>query len=177
MTGTCGSDLKEISCSIFKSSCLIFIAVFGALATAWSMQLFFNMEPCELCLIERIPYYISLMVLFIIGLGYKLQWRSSILYSGIIIVALLLLSSGAVSAYHAGVEWKLWSGPSSCSGSNPLFNSSGTELLGKLKLTKIIRCDEPPFTLLGLSPAGWNVLFSASLALLAVKSRKLFYLK
>ncbi len=177
MTRIYGNDLKEISCSVFKSSCIIFFAVSGALVIAWSMQLFFNMEPCELCLIARIPYYISLMILLIIGLGYKLQWRSSLLYGGIVIVALLLLSSGAVSAYHAGVEWKLWLGPASCSGSSPLFNSSGTELLGQLKLTQIVRCDEPPFTLLGLSPAGWNVLFSVSLSLLAVKSRKLFSLK
>lgn len=165
--------LERSSNSLVISASFIFVALFLALSIAWSLQLFFDMEPCELCLIERIPYYVSLIILFFIEFGYKVRCKESILYFGMVFVALLLLITSGISAYHAGVEWKLWLGPNSCSGSTPILSDSSINLLDQLKSTKLVRCDVPPFVLFGLSLAGWNVLFSLFLAFVALKSRSI----
>jgi len=72
-----------------------------------------------------------------------------------------------LGAYHAGVEWKLWEGPTDCTGPLNDFGSTGN-LLRQMQTTSVIRCDEAAWRFLGLSLAGYNVLISAVLAGLAI---------
>jgi disulfide bond formation protein DsbB len=72
-----------------------------------------------------------------------------------------MLASAVFGAYHAGVEWKWWPGPDTCTG--------GSALGGLPDLTKpIVMCDEAAIRIFGLSLAGWNAVISAALTAVAL---------
>ena len=68
-----------------------------------------------------------------------------------------MLCGAALGAYHAGVEWRWWPGPTDCSGPMTDFNAKGS-LLNQLQSIQVVRCDEAAWRLFGLSLAGYNVL-------------------
>ena len=76
------------------------------------------------------------------------------------------LGNAWLGAYHAGVEWQFWQGPTDCSGPVVDLGSAGN-LLQRLETTKVIRCDEVQWRFLGLSLAGYNVLISLAMAAIA----------
>src|SRR6202051_2528250 len=111
-------------------------------------------------------------------------WRSrsarggaprALLYTGLAILAAAALGNAWLGAYHAGVEWHFWQGPTDCTGEIGNLGSAGN-LLQRLDTVKVIRCDEVQWTFLGLSLAGYNVLISLLMAAVAawgiVKSAK-----
>ena len=88
------------------------------------------------------------------------------LLAGLAILAAAALGNAWLGAYHAGVEWKFWQGPTDCSG--PVVNlGSAGNLLERLDTVKVIRCDEVQWRFLGLSLAGYNVLISLAMAAIA----------
>ena len=77
-----------------------------------------------------------------------------------------MLWNAGLGAYHSGVEWKWWPGPQACDGAlDHLGTAAG--LAEKLKTVDVVRCDEAPWRLLGLSLAGYNALISLVLAAIA----------
>ena len=80
-------------------------------------------------------------------------------------MAAMLWNTG-LSAYHAGVEWKFWQGPTDCSGPIDKFGSV-RDMMNQLQRISLVRCDEVSWRFLGLSLAGWNVLVSLGLAAVA----------
>jgi disulfide bond formation protein DsbB len=66
--------------------------------------------------------------------------------------------------FHAGVEYRWWTGPQACSGTIPT-GLSPEELKKYLFGAKMVRCDEPVWKLAGISMAGWNAILSAALAI------------
>jgi disulfide bond formation protein DsbB len=77
-----------------------------------------------------------------------------------------MLCSAALGAYHAGVEWHFWAGPTDCSGPMTDFTAQGP-LLDQLRSIRVVRCDEAAWRFLGISLAGYNVLISLALAAVA----------
>lgn len=137
----------------------------GALGGAWYFQLVVGLAPCPLCLEQRIPYYIGVPVALIGalcgGLGKEGLARVALALAG------MLMALGAfLAVYHAGVEWGLWAGPETCSGAGPAVG--GGNLLGQLQTARVVRCDEAPWRLLGLSLAGYNAFIAASLLVVAM---------
>ncbi|MEO0617897.1 MAG: disulfide bond formation protein B [Pseudomonadota bacterium] len=137
----------------------------GILATAWGYEIFGGLEPCPLCLKQRWAYYFSVPAL----LATVAVFRDLRDGPGAILLTLVIAAFAAnaiLAGYHAGAEWKFWAGPASCAGggaTGALDISAGT-LLQSLETTRVIRCDEAPWRFLGLSFAGWNVIFSAAFA-------------
>jgi disulfide bond formation protein DsbB len=84
----------------------------------------------------------------------------------IALLALAAFGNAVLGAYHAGVEWGFWQGPTDCSGPVGNLGSAGT-LLQRLDAEKVIRCDEVQWRFLGLSLAGYNVLISVAMAAIA----------
>ena len=82
---------------------------------------------------------------------------------------IIMFAGVALGAYHTGVEWKLWAGPAECTGPISDFGSAGN-LLKQMQTTSVVRCDEAAWRLLGLSLAGYNVLISAALAIVALSA-------
>ena len=77
-----------------------------------------------------------------------------------------MLWNTGLSAYHAGVEWKLWQGPTDCSGPIDKFGST-RDLLNQLQRISLVRCDEAAWRLFGISLPGYDVLVSLGLAVVA----------
>ena len=144
-------------------------AVGGAatLAGAWFFQLVIGLAPCPLCLEQRLPYYIAVpLALGAAGLAWA--GRNAQARVLLALVGTLLAFGAVLAAYHAGVEWKFWAGPATCSGAGPVQGGMGAgSLLSQLDAVRVVRCDEAPWRLLGLSLAGYNVLIAATLSLVA----------
>lgn len=140
---------------------------FAAIAGAWFFQLVLGILPCQLCLEQRYAYYVGVPLAALIALGGARGAPRSVLGGGLILLALIVFANAGLGAYHAGVEWGLWQGPTECSG--PLTNfGDPSRLLESLKTLKVVRCDEVQWRFLGLSLAGYNVLISALMGMIAL---------
>lgn len=124
----------------------------------------FGYVPCMLCLWERWPYYLGAPLALVTGvLALRGHAATKLLF---LALALLFLGGTVLGAYHAGVEWEFWPGPTSCAGANAA-PTSAEGLLAQMKTTRIVPCDRAAWHLLGLSLAGYNALISLALAALA----------
>jgi disulfide bond formation protein DsbB len=145
------------------------IAIIAAatLAGAWFFQLVLDIRPCPLCLEQRYAYYLVIALGALIALAAARDAPRAVLYAGLAILAAAVLGNAWLGAYHAGVEWGLWQGPTDCTGPVGNLGSAGN-LLERLDTVKVIRCDEVQWRFLGLSLAGYNVLISLLMAAIAV---------
>lgn len=153
-------------------SAFAFLAfAFVCLLLAWGFQYIGGFAPCRLCLEQREPYYttIPLVALNVSLIAVPvLQRGSHCLARGIFLMAGLFMLFGALTGvYQAGAEWGLWAGPADCTGDGAAMAAGTTDLLAQLKTAKVVRCDVAQIRILGLSFAGWNVLASGFLALIA----------
>jgi disulfide bond formation protein DsbB len=136
------------------------------LAGAWFFQLVLDIRPCPLCLEQRYAYYLAIPLGALVALAAARDAPRAALMAGLAVLAAAALGNTWLGAYHAGVEWGFWKGPTDCTGPVGNLGSAGT-LLERLDTVKVIRCDEVQWRFLGLSLAGYNVLISLSLAAIA----------
>ena len=136
------------------------------LAGAWFFQLVLDIRPCPLCLEQRYPYYLAIPLGALTALAAARGAPRAVLYAGLAILAAAALGNAGLGAYHAGVEWGFWKGPTECTGPVGNLGSAG-DLLQRLDTVKVIRCDEVQWRFLGLSLAGYNVLISLLMAAVA----------
>ena len=139
----------------------------ATLAGAWFFQLVLDIRPCPLCLEQRYAYYLALPLGLLVAFAAGRGAPRGLLLAGFAVLLLAALANAWLGGYHAGVEWKFWPGPTDCSGPVVDLGSAGT-LLQRLDTVKVIRCDEVQWRFLGLSLAGYNVLISLAMALMAV---------
>ena len=135
----------------------------ATLAGAWFFQLVLDIRPCPLCLEQRYAYYMAVPLGALVALAASRGAPRPVLLAGLVILVLAALANAWLGAYHAGVEWKFWQGPTDCTGPVGNLGSAGT-LLERLDTVKVIRCDEVQWRFLGLSLAGYNVLISLLMA-------------
>jgi len=162
------NDLTALARQNPPLAAAIVIALFG-LATIggfFFFQYVVGLTPCPLCLEQRNAYYVSVPLAALLWLGAGHGASRKVLVAGFLVIGAVMLWNTGLSAYHAGIEWKFWPGPQDCSGA--ISNFSSTEALMKqLSNTSLVRCDEAAWRFLGLSLAGWDVLVSLALALVA----------
>jgi disulfide bond formation protein DsbB len=139
----------------------------ATLAGAWFFQLVLDIRPCPLCLEQRYAYYLALPLALVVAFAASRGAPRPMLLAGFAVLLLAALANAWLGGYHAGVEWQFWQGPTDCSGPVADLGSAGT-LLQRLDTVKVIRCDEVQWRFLGLSLAGYNVLISLLMALMAV---------
>jgi disulfide bond formation protein DsbB len=146
----------------------IAIALIAAatIAGAWFFQLVRDIVPCPMCLEQRFAYYGIIPLAALIAIAAKMGAPRGVLLFGLALIALAALGNAGYGAYHAGVEWKFWPGPSSCTG-NPALNLGGGSLLDQLDKVKIVPCDVVQWRFLGISLAGYNALISLLMAAIA----------
>jgi disulfide bond formation protein DsbB len=138
----------------------------ATLAGAWFFQLVLDIRPCPLCLEQRYAYYLAVPLGALIAVAAARGAPRPVLYVGLAILAAAALGNAWLGAYHAGVEWGFWQGPTDCTGPVGNLGSAGN-LLERLDTVKVIRCDEVQWRFLGLSLAGYNVLISLLMAAVA----------
>jgi disulfide bond formation protein DsbB len=148
----------------------LLIALIGAatILGAFVFQYGFGYRPCPLCLDQRIAYYVSIPLALMIALGAGHGASRKVLMLGLAAIALAMGYNVLLAAYHSGIEWQWWPGPTECSGPLNSIGSTGG-LLQQLNTVRVVRCDEAAWRFLGLSLAGYNVLISALLAAFAMR--------
>jgi len=147
----------------YRTGALTLLLAAAVILTALAFEHFGGYRPCPLCLQQRYAYYVGVPALFA-ALVLLSADRPTAAAGLFLLVALAFLANAALGTYHAGAEWKIWDGPSTCAvASGPLSTNAGG-LLKDLETTRVARCDEAPWNLLGLSFAGWNVVASLLLA-------------
>ena len=142
------------------------IAALAALGIAHAFETFGGLRPCALCLRQREVYWIALAIVVAGIAAARLLpgWR---LERGVVaLLGLTFLTGAMVAGYHAGVEWHFWPGPATCSGDTAgLAGLNAADLSAALdQASKAPSCDQIPWSLAGLSMAGWNALYSLALA-------------
>jgi disulfide bond formation protein DsbB len=144
----------------------IFVGSAATILGAWYFQYVLKYPPCELCLQERLPYHIVIPLSLLLAIAAIVRAPRALIVVGFLAIVAAMLVSAALGAYHAGVEWRWWPGPTDCSGPMTDF-STGGPLLKQLQSIHVVRCDEAAWRFLGLSLAGYNVLISLALAAIA----------
>jgi disulfide bond formation protein DsbB len=148
---------------------LIAAASIAILAAVWILQ-GMGYAPCELCLTQRYAFYaaipLALLTAFLAGRSAHGPARA-----GFALLVLVFVASAALAAYHAGVEYHWWQGPTACTGG--LGSLDVSDLVKSLDSVKVVRCDEVQLRIAGLSLAGWNVVASAVLAVYAALAARL----
>lgn len=129
----------------------------AALLVALASQYLGGLAPCHLCLWQRLPHG----AIVVVGLAALLWFRGPRERRWLTWLCALLFAAGAgIAIYHAGVEQGWFPGPSSCTGDASL-NAAKTieDLRRQLLAAPVVRCDEIPWSVFGLSIAAWNALF------------------
>ena len=133
-------------------------AVLGA---ALYSQYFGGLAPCELCLLQRGPWAaaitIAIVALFV-GTPRSLPWVA-------LGLGLVFLVSSGFAFYHLGVEQHWFAGPSACT-SGSAAPATLEEMRQRILQAQVVRCDEPQWSLIGVSLAGWNLLASIAMAVI-----------
>lgn len=124
--------------------------------------------PCDLCLIERFPYYGAIPFLLLAGFGAWFFRMSSWIQLLFLCVFVLMSISLVLAIYHAGVEYGFWEAPLSC-GLNAVRKTSDiNQLLNQLNNIHPPSCSQAPTRFLFLSFAGWNVVASLLFTLMSL---------
>lgn len=131
------------------------------ISAAYLFQYVGEMRPCELCLWQRPPHFaVAVIGLFAAWAASTRRFTPNVTRGTLALAGLVLAIGAGIAIYHAGVEWKFWAGLPSCTAGDPNVLSSSEDLFS----ARPVRCDEAPWSLLGLSMAGWNALISLALA-------------
>ena len=134
---------------------LALLLPFGLLAGAYASQYLGGLYPCEMCWWQRWPHFAALPLAlgaFILPGDAKRRLFTAL-------AALAILISGLIGSYHAGVEYGWWEGITTCS--STVTPGSGKDVLDAILNAPLIRCDIAPWTLFGISLAGYNFLISS----------------
>lgn len=144
----------------------IFLLIFGTILGAWIFE-YFGIAPCDLCLKQRIAYYVGVPLAALTFLVLKTAPRFANVFFWAL--ALVFVGSAIFGAYHSGVEWGFWPGPEGCTGAlKPA--ASTDDFLKALANTKVVRCDAVAIRIFGLSLAGWNAVISAFVVWLSARA-------
>ena len=146
---------------IILNGILIFSII--SLSIAYFIQYILDHEPCNLCLIERIPYIAS--VIFV-ALIFIIKRFKKIIAS---IILLFFVFGAGVSFYHVGIEHGFFSESLLCNLGIGGENLSKEDLLKQLQNSSPVSCKDVPFRFLGLSLATINTVISFLLSVIMVK--------
>ena len=132
---------------------IIFIFSIIALISAYFIEHILGHQPCNLCLIERIPYGLS-VILIITILTLKKNEKFIVL-----LLILTFVFSFAVSVYHFGIEQGFFEESAVCSVKNFTENMTKEDLLKQLS-QKVVSCKDVTFRIFGLSLTSINIVIS-----------------
>jgi len=141
---------------------IIFCISIFALVSAYFIEYVLDYKPCNLCLIERLPYFLAIIIIF---LGqYFNQFKKFIFIS----LSLIFASATILSLYHVGIEQGLFKESLVCVSNSEMNILSKEDLLKEFQKTTI-SCKEVEFKLFGLSLATINVIISFILSVITFK--------
>ena len=143
---------------------LIFLLFFisASLIAAFVIEYGLGHEPCKLCIYQRIPYIVS--IFFIIELiFFKKNEKTTLL-----LLSLIFIISAILAFYHLGIEQGFFTESFVCESGSFSETLTKDQLLEQLKQSSI-SCKDVSFTILGLSLASINVIFSLVLSVIFIR--------
>ena len=132
----------------------------SVLIAAVYFQYVLGLAPCKLCVWQRIPHVFTSVI------GALILFNPKFKLVGALSALVTILVGTFLAGYHAGIEAKFWPGPKSCSGLINIKELTPELFLQKILTTKVIRCDEIPWSFLNISMAGWNLVISFFLTII-----------
>jgi len=141
---------------------LIFLVSLVSIVSAYFIEHILGHQPCNLCLIERIPYVLSIILII---LNYLLEKNEKFI---ILLLIIIFAFSLIISIYHFGIEQGFFEESAACGIKNSVEIISKDELLKQL-LEKNISCKDVTFRIFGLSLTSINILISFLLTILLTK--------
>ena len=142
---------------------LIFIISIVALASAFFIEYILGYQPCNLCILERIPY---LLAIIIITLNYKFSHIEKHL---ILLLILIFLAATILSLYHLGIEQGFIEESLVCDLKNGSNLLSKEDILKQLQ-QKNVSCKDVTFKILGLSLTSYNIIISILIVYFTTKA-------
>ena len=142
---------------------LILIFSIFALLAAYFIQYILGHEPCNLCLIERIPYILTIIIIFISFIFKKYKK----IY--LILLILIFLFLTIISFYHFGIEQGFIKESLVCDLNSKTDSLNAEEILKELK-KETISCAEVTFKILGFSLATINTIISLIISIILIKT-------
>ncbi len=124
------------------------------LGGAYISQYLFGLYPCEMCWWQRWPHFAALAFAVLSLFAPPKRLLVAIAAGGV-------FTSGLIGFFHAGVEYHFWEGITGCA----LPATDGGDMLEAIFAQPIIRCDQAPWTLMGISLAGFNAIISIASAI------------
>ena len=140
---------------------ILFISII-ALVSAYFIEYVLGYKPCNLCLIERLPYFFAILFIFLSLIINRLEKIT------LITLALIFAAAAVLSFYHFGIEQGFFSESLACISNNEINNLSKEDLIKELQ-KEVVSCKDVQFTLLGLSLASINTLISLILSVITFK--------
>ncbi len=128
----------------------------GALVSQYG----FGLSPCEMCYWQRWPHQAAILLAL---LAILLRRNDQAMRLFTLLAAVAIAISGAIGIFHAGVEYGFWEGVTTCA-----TGGGGPVSLDAIMNAPLIRCDTAQWTLLGISLAGFNAIFSLGAAALVL---------
>tara|TARA_B110000971_G_scaffold148120_1_gene151376 strand:- start:334 stop:819 length:486 start_codon:yes stop_codon:yes gene_type:complete len=141
---------------------LILLLSIFALFAAYFIQYVLKHQPCNLCLIERIPYFFSIIVISICLFTKKFEKLS------LIILSLIFFSATLIAFYHFGIEQGFFKESLVCDLNNPSNELTKKALLNQLKEMPV-SCKDVTFKIFGLSLATFNIFITFILGVITTK--------
>ena len=141
---------------------LILIFSVFALGAAYFIQHILGHKPCNLCLIERLPYIFAIII---ISLGLILKKFEKAI---IILLALIFITATIISFYHFGIEQGFFKESLVCNLDSSITNLSKEDLIKELQ-QQTVSCKDVSFRIFGLSLATINTIISLILSVITIK--------
>ena len=141
---------------------LIFAISFVSIISAYFIEYVLGHQPCNLCLIERIPYVISIVLIIIY---YKFQKNKKFI---VLLLTLAFIFSFFISVYHFGIEQGFFEESTVCGIKDNTDILSKEELLMVLN-EKSISCKDVTFRIFGLSLTSINIVISLIIIIMLIK--------
>ena len=142
-------------------SLILLFSIFSLMA-AYFIQYVLKHQPCNLCLIERIPYFFSIIIISFCLLTKKFEKIS------LIFLSLIFFSAALIAFYHFGIEQGFIRESLVCDLNIESNNLSKEALLNQLK-TLSVSCKDVTFKIFGLSLATFNIFFTLILGVIITK--------
>ena len=150
--------LRKMVKKIYLSTLIISIL---ALISAYFIEYFLGYQPCNLCLLERIPYALSIIIILA---NFKFKFNDK---SILLVLIIIFVVSALLSIYHLGIEQGLIEESFVCSTKDNL-NLNKEQLLQELQKMNI-SCKNVAFTIFGLSLTTYNILLSVIISATLIK--------
>ena len=141
---------------------IIFLISITSLISAYFIEYILGHQPCNLCLIERVPYTLSIILLI---LNYILKSNEKFI---ILLLIIIFAFSSIISIYHFGIEQEFFKESAVCGIKNASEIISKGEILKQLQ-QKTVSCRDVTFRIFGFSLTTINILISVILFILLIK--------